>query len=146
MILFAFLCIALGVWPQHLYALLPYPVDYQPYTVPHVVNMLQLLLFSGMAFFLMLPLMKRTLTITLDFDWFYRTLGPGVIVSAADRIQRGHLALETGLQARLDDAMKLAGRCFGEESPLARTAETSQMVLTVLGVLFAFLFLAFFVS
>ena len=145
MILFAFLCIALGVWPQHLYALLPYPVDYQPYTVPHVVNMFQLLLFSGMAFFLMLPLMKRTLTITLDFDWFYRTLGPGVIVTAADRVQRGHLALETGLQARLDDAMKLAGRCFGEESPLARTAETSQMVLTVLVVLFAFLFLAFFV-
>ena len=146
MILFAFLCIALGVWPQHLYALLPYPVDYQPYTAPHVVNMLQLLLCSGMAFFLMLPLMKRTLTITLDFDWFYRTLGPGVIVAATDQVQRGHLALETGLQARLDDTLKLAGRCFGEESLLARTAETSQMVLTVrLVVLFTFLFLAFFV-
>ena len=37
--------------------------------------MLQLLLFSGLAFFIMLPMMKRTLTISLDFDWFYRYVG-----------------------------------------------------------------------
>jgi multicomponent Na+:H+ antiporter subunit D len=55
MILFAGLCIGLGIWPEFLYAMLPFPVAYQPYTVPHVVNMLQLLLFSGLAFFLMLP-------------------------------------------------------------------------------------------
>jgi multicomponent Na+:H+ antiporter subunit D len=38
--------------------------------------MLQLLLFSGLAFFLMLPMMKRTLTISLDVDWLYRKLLP----------------------------------------------------------------------
>jgi multicomponent Na+:H+ antiporter subunit D len=79
MIFFALLCIGLGVWPRPLYALLPYPVDYVPYTAPHVVNMFQLLLFSGLAFFLMLPLMKRTLTITLDSDWLYRRLLPGAV-------------------------------------------------------------------
>ena len=42
------------------------------------VTQLQLLLFSGLAFFVMLPLMKRTLTISLDFDWFYRKLGPAL--------------------------------------------------------------------
>ncbi|MEE1556671.1 MAG: Na(+)/H(+) antiporter subunit D, partial [Alphaproteobacteria bacterium] len=68
MILFATFCIGLGIWPEYLYALLPFSVDYAPYTVPHVVNMLQLLMFSGLAFFLLLPLMKRTLTITLDVD------------------------------------------------------------------------------
>jgi multicomponent Na+:H+ antiporter subunit D len=31
-----------------------------------------LLLFSGLAFFLLLPLMKRTETITLDVDWLWR--------------------------------------------------------------------------
>ena len=36
---------------------------------------LQLLLFSGLAFFLLLRWLKRTLTITLDVDWFYRKLG-----------------------------------------------------------------------
>ena len=74
MVLFASLCIAIGVWPSLLYALLPYQVDYVPYTGTHVVEMLQLLLFSGLAFFVMLPYMKRTLTITLDWDWIYRWL------------------------------------------------------------------------
>jgi len=72
--LFAFVCIGLGLFPQPLYALLPNPVDYAPYTFEHVVTMLQLLLFSGLAFFLMLPLMKRTLTLTLDVDWLWRRL------------------------------------------------------------------------
>ena len=41
--LFAFLCIGLGIYPDPLYAILPYPVDYVPYTTGHVVTMLQLL-------------------------------------------------------------------------------------------------------
>lgn len=76
MVLFAFVCIFLGVFPNVLYAMLPYEVNYMPYTYEHVVTQLQLLLFSGLAFFLLLPLMKRTLTISLDFDWFYRKLMP----------------------------------------------------------------------
>ena len=72
MIAFSFICIALGVWPEPLYALLPYSVDYVPYTGAHVLTQLQLLLFSGLAFFVMLPWLKRTLTITLDADWLYR--------------------------------------------------------------------------
>ena len=55
------------------------PVDYVPYTGAHVVTQLQLLLFSGLAFFVMLPLMQRTLTITLDVDWLYRRLGPMLV-------------------------------------------------------------------
>jgi len=75
MVLFAFFCIGLGVFPGVLYAFLPSPVNYVPYTGSHVVFQLQLLLFSGLAFFLMLGWLKRTLTITLDFDWLYRGLG-----------------------------------------------------------------------
>ncbi len=78
MILFAFLCLALGIYPAPLYALLPYAVEYVPYTADHVLAQLQLLLFSGLAFFVMLPLMQRTLTISLDFDWFYRVMAPAV--------------------------------------------------------------------
>ncbi len=74
MLLFAFLCVALGVWFEPLYALLPYAVKYEPYTWAHVLTQLQLLLFSGLAFFVMLPYLKRTLTITLDTDWIWRRL------------------------------------------------------------------------
>ena len=94
MLLCAFLCIALGVYPAPLYAILPYPVDYVPYTLAHVVTMLQLLLFAGLAFFVMLPWMQRTLTINLDLDWFYRVLGK-------------HAALVTGrLVGSLDDQVR----------------------------------------
>lgn len=76
MILFAFLCIALGIWPDPLYAMLPYAVDYVPYTAAHVITQLQLLLFAGLAFFVMLDYLKRTPTITLDVDWLWRDIGP----------------------------------------------------------------------
>ncbi|WP_405243933.1 Na(+)/H(+) antiporter subunit D [Lentisalinibacter salinarum] len=72
MVLFAVLCIALGVYPQPFYELLPYPVDYEPYKPGKVLFYLQLLLFSGLAFFLLLPLMQRTRTISLDTDWAWR--------------------------------------------------------------------------
>lgn len=78
MVIFAGLCIVLGVFPQLLYPLLPYPVEYEPYSTGKVLFYLQLLLFSGLAFFLLLPLMKRTETISLDTDWLWRRLGLGL--------------------------------------------------------------------
>jgi multicomponent Na+:H+ antiporter subunit D len=69
----AFLCIFLGVYPQPLYDVLPFgEVHYQAYTLAHVVSQLQLLMLSALVFFLFLPLLKRTETISLDTDWFYR--------------------------------------------------------------------------
>lgn len=75
MLLFAAACILLGVFPEWLYALLPYPVEYEPYTASHLVTQTQLLLFSGLAFFALLPLMKRTRTVSLDWDWLWRVAG-----------------------------------------------------------------------
>lgn len=74
MVLFSALCLLIGVFPEMLYRFLPYPVNYQPYTAGKVLYYLQLLLFSGLAFFLLLPMMKRTLTISLDTDWLWRIL------------------------------------------------------------------------
>ena len=74
MVIFAVLCILLGVAPELLYRFLPYPVDYDAYTPGKVLFYLQLLMFSGLAFFLLLPLMKRTETISLDSDWLWRVL------------------------------------------------------------------------
>ncbi|MDH3445484.1 MAG: Na(+)/H(+) antiporter subunit D, partial [Deltaproteobacteria bacterium] len=71
----AFLCVALGVYPAPLYRLLPFPVEYEPYTPTHVITQLQLLLFSALAF----AVLKRTgiypaelRAINLDSDWLYR--------------------------------------------------------------------------
>ncbi|MGD1879724.1 MAG: Na(+)/H(+) antiporter subunit D [Kiloniellaceae bacterium] len=97
MVFFAALCILIGVFPQVLYQFLPYPVDYVPYKAAKVVYYLQLLLFSGLAFFLLLPLMKRTLTISLDTDWIWRVVLAGA--GAAGYAALG--ALRDWLQARL---------------------------------------------
>jgi multicomponent Na+:H+ antiporter subunit D len=64
----------LGVAPDLLYRFLPYPVEYEAYTPGKVLFYLQLLMFSGLAFFLLLPLMRRTETISLDTDWVWRVL------------------------------------------------------------------------
>ncbi len=76
MMIFAAACIGLGVYPDPLYALLPYPEDADFYKPGKVLFYLQLLLFSGLAFFLLLPLMKRTETISLDVDWLWRRALP----------------------------------------------------------------------
>jgi multicomponent Na+:H+ antiporter subunit D len=71
----AALCIGIGVWPAPLYALLPYPVDYVPYTASHVGETLQLLMFSALAFgFLMRTGLypPELWAINLDSDWLYR--------------------------------------------------------------------------
>ncbi|MCG2814093.1 MAG: hypothetical protein L6245_05375, partial [Thermodesulfovibrionales bacterium] len=71
----AFFCIAIGVFPVPLYSILPYPVDYVPYTAAHVIDQLQLLFFSALAFTLLMrsgiyPAEIRAKN--LDADWFYR--------------------------------------------------------------------------
>jgi multicomponent Na+:H+ antiporter subunit D len=74
----SFLCIFLGCYPQPLYDVLPYqPVIYNAYSFTHVVAQFQLLMLSALVFFLFLKLLKRTNTISIDTDWFYRLGGRG---------------------------------------------------------------------
>ncbi len=117
MILFASACIILGLFPDLLYVMLPYEVNYVPYTAAHTVTQLQLLLFSGLAFFVMLPLMKRTLTISLDFDWFYRKFGKVVSIFIIDKLCQlqkmfslhfSNLKLKRYLDEKLDMQLSLA--------------------------------------
>jgi len=82
----AFLCIFFGVYPDPLYSILPYDTaGFTAYQAGKVVAQLQLLLFSALAFFLMLPLLKRTDTIALEIDWVYRR-GGRLFYRAADVI------------------------------------------------------------
>ncbi len=115
MVLFSFLCLLLGVAPDLLYRFLPYPVEYQAYTAGKVVFYLQLLLFSGLAFFLLLPLMKRTETISLDFDWLWR-VGLPRLVRAVGKLAGGALDAAYGLAARIGRRLGARGRhLFGAE-------------------------------
>lgn len=78
----AALCIGIGVFPGPLYDILPYAVDYEPYTASHVLSQTQLLLFSALAFTVLMrtgiypPELRST---NLDSDWIYRRLLPAAI-------------------------------------------------------------------
>ncbi|SDO83950.1 multisubunit sodium/proton antiporter, MrpD subunit [Filomicrobium insigne] len=78
MIILSIFCVGIGVFPAALYGMLPYPVDYEPYTPDHIVYQLQLLLFGALAFYLTLGWLKQTNTITLDVDWLWRRPGPAI--------------------------------------------------------------------
>ncbi len=137
--IFAFACIFLGVYPDPLYSILPYQVDYQPYTVEHLVAQFQLLLFAGLAFFVLLPMMKRTETISLDFDWFYRKLGRIVTARVTEAVSAARNRAESSLLARFDRVVDRLFETHGPHGILARTWPTGSMVLWVAVLLGAFL-------
>ena len=141
MVLFAALCIGLGVYYAPLYRLLPYPVDYVPYTGAHVVEVLQLVLFSGLAFFVMLPLLKRTMTITLDTDWFYRKAGPWLAGALRAGIGTVDRAIRRAGLSALDAGMGVLSKALGDRGRLARAYGTGTMVLWVAILLAFYLFL-----
>lgn len=78
----AFICIFIGIFPGALYSILPYPVDYVPYTASHVISQLQFLVFATLAFSLLMlsgvyPAELRA--INLDVEWFYRKAGGALL-------------------------------------------------------------------
>ncbi len=73
MAIVAFFCFLHGVMPGLLYKLLPYqPVDFHPYTVPHLVETVQILIFTFIGFWVLRKVLAPHEGISLDFDWFYR--------------------------------------------------------------------------
>ncbi len=131
----AFLCIAIGVYPAPLYAILPYAVDYVPYTPAHVITQLQLLMFSALAFAVLTrtglypPELRST---NLDFDWFYRKAAPafiGMVAAPLVFAWKGITGLATGavfgVFARL-------GRSF-REGYFAREHASGTMALVAIG-------------
>ncbi|MFQ3323824.1 MAG: multicomponent Na+:H+ antiporter subunit D [Pseudomonadales bacterium] len=128
MVLFSLACLGLGMYPQAIYHLLPYSMDYVPYSMGKILFYLQLLLFSGLAFFLLLPLMKRTLTISLDFDWFWRRCLPfmgGVVLKLLSILASGVEKLKTnnlnGIEQFATRYLGVNG-VFGRSWPIGMTA------------------------
>ncbi|MEK6683019.1 MAG: Na(+)/H(+) antiporter subunit D, partial [Nitrospirota bacterium] len=68
----AFLCYFLGIYPKFLFDMLPYPVRWEPYTASHLSEIMQLLSFTGLGFFILLKKLSPEPSLNLDTDWFYR--------------------------------------------------------------------------
>ena len=121
MLLFAALCILMGVYPEPFYALLPYPLEFDAYQPGKILFYLQLLLFSGLAFFLLLPWMQRTLTISLDTDWLWRVLLSGVAARLLTAGSATGRAIENTVAAGLAAVQRWTGRHWGRDGMFARS-------------------------
>ena len=119
--------------------MLPFPVQYDAYTPAHVLTQLQLLLFSGLAFFLLLGFLKRTPTISLDFDWFWRVLSPAVgqrVGSIASTLQKRLGGTLAGIVPHLAAGIE---RGRAPNGLLVRTSPTSSMTIWVMVMLLGYL-------
>ena len=130
----AFLCIFIGVYPDPLYALLPYDVVYKPYTTNHVIAQLQLLCFALLAFAVLMrsgihPPEIRA--VNLDVDWIYRRLIPKLYRPIAVLIGLIWTALSEAALKNLGQFQNLLYRWHSPETGMARVRPTGAMVIWV---------------
>ncbi|MCR9095306.1 MAG: Na(+)/H(+) antiporter subunit D [bacterium] len=142
----AFLCIGVGVYPAPLYAILPYPVDYAPYTWTHVFTVLQLLIFAALGFVFLWkmgwypPELRSTV---LDVDWVWRRAFPAVwrgLVSVWKDAQETFLLIADAVRLRVLDLASASlspWSRFGEPWPTGATA------MWAAALLLAYLFLSY---
>ena len=138
----AALCFGIGVYPQPLYDLLPYPVDYVPYTTTHVITMLQLLMFSALAFAVLQktglypPELRSTV---LDTDWFYRVFGYRIAKNTIHSLSLAGIAIRNVMLVFMKYFTKEIQYHSGPESIIARATSAGTMVVWVIILLVLFL-------
>jgi multicomponent Na+:H+ antiporter subunit D len=135
----AAICIFNGIYPWLLYDMLPFPVDYEPYTWAHVLTQCQLLFFSALAFtwlklYRLYP--PELPGINIDAEWIYRKLLPAVarrgLAVAGAIAGAGRLASEAAAEFGLAWIL----RWNGPKGILARDPVMSVATLVIV-VLFA---------
>ncbi len=134
MMISAILCILIGIYPNVLYNLLPWSVNYEPYTSDHIITQLQLLFFSALAF-AWLKLIKlyppELPGINLDADWLYRSLGNHAVIRtghiwAHTETVVSNFFLNVGFKCR-----RFASQHYGSTGILARTWSTGFSALWI---------------
>ena len=142
----AFLCIIMGVFPAPLYAMLPFSVDYVPYTAYHVINQLQLLMFAALAF-TVLKLIKiypsDTRGINLDTDWVYRKGLMTLIIYSNRYLNTGYRVVCDGAVGIISEVINSAKQLGNNDGILSRTPALGSSIAWISGLLLLVLLLRF---
>ena len=143
----ASLCVAIGIYPQGLYALLPYNTDYNPYDATHVLTQTQLLFFSALAFVwlnlkgMYPPELRST---NLDFDWVYRRAFPSVLQNLFTIIWQVDRTLRKEFKLKLTMCLTyISGKNNRLSRLLSQNYPSGSMAMWVAVVLATYLFLSF---
>jgi len=138
------LCIAIGVFPEAFYAMMPWPMEYSPYDATHVLAQLQLLFFSALAFvWLQLagiypPELK---SVNIDAEWVYRKLFPKVIYNVGSAFAAFYTKVEFKAERMLQLTQGASKQFFGAQGYLSNFRSLGGMVMWVAVLLSASLFL-----
>jgi multicomponent Na+:H+ antiporter subunit D len=142
----AALCIGVGIYPAPLYSILPYPVEYAPYTMTHVFTVLQLLLFAALGFVFLWKMgwyPPELRSVVLDVDWVWRRLLPQAWSGVAEGWGIGQRAF-LGTADRL--RRRLLAFTAAHLSPWSRLGEpwpTGVTTMWAAALLLAYLFLSY---
>ena len=142
----ASLCIGIGVFPGVLYNVLPFPVDYEPYTVTHVITQLQLLFWSAVAFAwlnwvgLYPPELR---SVNLDSDWLFRRFVPRMFGPVTRAFGGAWTTMLDQLARRATATVQTVHRHHGPQGILERTWTTGSMALWV-AILLAMILLLYY--
>ena len=108
----AFLCIFTGIYPNALYNLLPHPVHYHPYTLYHVVSMMQLVLLTAAVFWLLIDKLAVKAVINIDLDWFYWKAGKFFIWFCTYPLNELRFGIKSIFTSRVDSIARLSKNPF----------------------------------
>ncbi len=128
-------CLVIGMWPDLLYRMLPWPVHYEPYTWSHVLTQCQLLFFSALAFTLLklYGLYPPELPgVNVDADWCYRWLLPRLARRAARLAGDVAVPARAAAQALIAGATGVGRRWGGPSGIMARDPLTGTASMVVL--------------
>ena len=129
------LCLGIGMFPDYLYLLLPFQVNFIPYTAAHVITQLQLLMFSALAFTVLMwtriyP--PELASINLDTDWVYRRLLPKIYSALVAAISAFYCSLARMAGNRAEELIRTSFHLTGPHSTLARTWQIGSSALWVM--------------
>lgn len=139
-------CIGIGIWPQPLYNLLPYPVDFKPYTVGHIVTQMQLLMFAAAAFCFLFRkgwYPPEIPSLNLDTDWIYRRAAPAIIARIYLLLSRLRGFIDNTALPEATRGLQLMLRPIKPGGAIAHTWNSGTMVLWVALLLGAYLLFRF---
>ena len=142
----ATLCVGIGCFPDFLYQILPFAVNYKPYTWGHVLSQLQLLVFSALAFAVLMrtgiypPELK---SVNLDTDWIFRRIFRAISRKVNDSIFATYTSLCSNLKSQILSLFEKIKHHHHPTGLLARNWPTSSMVMWVAIMLASYLLIYF---
>jgi multicomponent Na+:H+ antiporter subunit D len=138
----AVICIFNGSYPWVLYSMLPFPVDYAPYTAAHVLTQTQLLFFSALAF----AMLKLTGLyppelpgVNIDAEWAYRRFMPRSVRYLLATFSPVDKKMRSNFIGVLNKTINGAFQYVGPKGILAKTQPAGAMVFWAIVLLAGFL-------